>query len=80
MAVRLVKKWGNSPAVRLPDSVMEATHLTLDQAADVRFEQGQVIIEPVKPAYAIQALIADLTAENRHGEQGFGVAEGRELL
>jgi antitoxin MazE len=59
---------------------MEATHLTLDQAADVRFEQGQVIIEPVKPAYAIQALIAGITAENRHGEQDVSGAEGRELL
>jgi antitoxin MazE len=52
----------------------------LDQAADVRFEQGRVIIEPVKPAYTIQALIAGITAENRHGEQDVGVAEGREQL
>jgi antitoxin MazE len=52
----------------------------LDQAVDVRVEQGRVIIEPVKPAYAIQDLIAGITVENRHGEQDFGIAEGRELL
>jgi hypothetical protein len=52
----------------------------LDQAADVRFEQGRVIIEPVKPAYTIQALIAGLTVEKGHGEEDVGVAEGRELL
>ena len=80
MAVQLVKKWGNSPAVRLPVSVMEAAHLTLDQAVDVGVEQGRVVIEPVKPAYAIQDLIAGITVENRHGEQDFGIAEGRELL
>ena len=36
MALQLVKKWGNSPAIRLPSAVMEAAHLKLDQAVEVR--------------------------------------------
>lgn len=40
MALQLVKKWGNSPAIRLPSAVMEAAHLKLDQAVEVRAENA----------------------------------------
>ena len=39
-----VKKWGNSAALRLPASVMKATHLELDTDVDVREEKGRIII------------------------------------
>ena len=33
-----VKKWGNSAAVRLPASVMQATQLEIDDVVEVREE------------------------------------------
>jgi len=42
-----VKKWGNSPSVRIPAAVMAASGLKLDQKVDVRAEDGRVIIEPI---------------------------------
>jgi antitoxin component of MazEF toxin-antitoxin module len=36
----VLKKWGNSAAVRIPAAILEAAHLTLDQSVDVREEQG----------------------------------------
>lgn len=80
MALQLVKKWGNSPAVRLPAAIMEAAHLALDQAVEVRAENGRVIIEPATPSYALEDLLAGITAENRHAEQDFGAPQGQELL
>lgn len=80
MAVQLVKKWGNSPAVRLPAAVMEAAHLSLEQAVEVRAENGRVIIEPAAPSYALEDLLAGITAKNRHVEQDFGGPQGKELL
>jgi antitoxin MazE len=80
MAVQRVKKWGNSPAVRLPAAVMEAAHLALDQAVEVRAENGRVIIEPAAPSYSLDNLLASITPENRHGEIDFGAPEGKELL
>jgi antitoxin MazE len=35
-----VKKWGNSAAVRLPASVMQATQLQLDEVVEVREDKG----------------------------------------
>jgi len=51
-----VRKWGNSPAVRLPASVMAAAGLRVDGPVDVRVEDGRVVIEriatPADPAFA----------------------------
>jgi len=80
MAVQLVKKWGNSPAVRLPAAIMDAAHLVLDQAVEVRAENGRVIIEPAVPAYSLDDLVARITPKNRHTESDFGAPQGKELL
>jgi len=80
VALQLIKKWGNSPAVRLPAAIMEAAHLSVDQQVEVRAENGRVIIEPVAPSYSLDDLLAGITAKNRHTEQDFGLPQGQELL
>jgi antitoxin MazE len=42
-----VKKWGNSPSIRIPAPVMAELGLRLDQPVDVRVEQGRLVIEPL---------------------------------
>jgi antitoxin MazE len=77
----LVKKWGNSAAVRLPAAMMEAAKLTLDQPVDVREEGGRIIIEPIHPEeYVLADLLAGITDENLHEEVDFGPPVGREQL
>jgi antitoxin component of MazEF toxin-antitoxin module len=51
----IIKKWGNSAAVRIPASVMVAAHVNLDQAVEVREEQGRIVIEPVRRKAALPA-------------------------
>ncbi len=80
MAVQLVKKWGNSPAVRLPAAIMEAAHLTLDQPVNVHVENGRVIIEPATLSYSLDDLLAGITQDNHHVEMDFGIPQGVELL
>ena len=43
-----IKKWGNSASVRIPHSVMTAAALQIDQAVEIREEDGRVVIEPVQ--------------------------------
>ena len=75
----LVKKWGNSAAVRLPASVMAAARLSVDQAIEVREEGGRVVIEPIREAiYDLAALVAGISDENRHDEVPSGGPMGRE--
>ena len=74
-----VKKWGNSAAVRIPASVLEAAHVHLDQPVDVREEEGRIIIEPVQPAsYDLARLVAGITDENRHEPFQTGTPLGQE--
>lgn len=77
----VVKKWGNSASVRIPASVMAAAGLRLDQAVEVREDNGRVVIEPVeREDYDLAQLLNAITPENTHGEIDFGMPVGREGL
>lgn len=74
-----VRKWGNSASVRIPASVMAAASLRLDQAVDIREEDGRVIIEPVAdPAPDLDALLARMRPETFPDEVDFGAPVGEE--
>ena len=75
----IVKKWGNSAAVRIPASVMAAAHVDLDQAVEVREEQGRIVIEPVRrKVYKLDELLGGITGKNLHEPVDFGSPEGKE--
>jgi len=80
MAIQLVKKWGNSPAVRIPAAIMESAHLSLNQPVEVRASNGRVIIEPAAPRYDLETLLAGITSENCHLEVDFGAPQGKEIF
>jgi antitoxin MazE len=76
-----VKKWGNSASVRIPAVILEAVHLKLDEAVDIREEGGRIVIEPVRPSgYDLAELLAGITPENLHAEVDFGAPGGKEAL
>jgi len=75
----MVRKWGNSAAVRIPASVMQATRLDLDAPVDVREEAGRIVIEPVrKKTYRLNDLLKGITSKNQHKAVDFGTAMGKE--
>jgi antitoxin MazE len=77
----LIRKWGNSPAVRLPVSVMSAAKLELEQRVLVTVEEGRVIIEPLdRIEYSLEQLVAGITRKNSHTEVSFGAPVGKEVL
>lgn len=77
----VIRKWGNSPAVRLPSSVMNAAKLELEQQVQLTVEEGRIIIEPVGAIeYSIDRLVAGITPKNSHKEVDFGAPVGKEIL
>ena len=71
----VVKKSGNSAAVRIPALVLAAARVGLDQAVD-----GRIVIEPIRPAgYDIAALVAGITDENRHSPVDMGEPAAQEV-
>jgi antitoxin MazE len=76
----VVKKWGNSAAVRIPTAVLAAAQMGLDQPVDVREEDGRIVIEKrLRAHYAIDALVAGITEENRHDPVDMGRPVGDEV-
>ncbi|HEY2380562.1 MAG TPA: AbrB/MazE/SpoVT family DNA-binding domain-containing protein [Terriglobia bacterium] len=76
----VVKKWGNSAAVRIPAVVMEAIPLEVDAPVDVREEAGRIVIEPIRQeSYDVNALIKGITRENLHEAIDFGMPQGKEV-
>jgi antitoxin MazE len=76
----IVKKWGNSAAVRIPASVMAAAHVDLDQAVEVREEQGRIVIEPVRrTSYKLDDLLGGINVKNQHKLIDTGEPVGKEV-
>ena len=73
-----VKKWGNSAAVRIPAPVLEAAHLRLDEAVEIRAEAGLIVIEPVRRV-ELDDLLKGINAGNLHDQVDFGVRRGKEV-
>ena len=77
-----VQKWGNSLAVRIPESVIEDVGFKAGREVVVRSERDTVVISP-KPAKKKRRTLAELVARirpvNLHGEIDWGKPVGREI-
>lgn len=75
----VVRKWGNSAAVRIPASVMAEASLELDQTVDVRQEGGRIVIEPLRePGYDLNAMLDAMQPDTFPEDVDFGAPKGRE--
>jgi antitoxin MazE len=77
-----VRKWGNSPAIRVPLSILDAAKLHIDQAIDIRQEDGRIIIEACDkpPRYNLAELLAGVNSENLHAQTDWGEDIGAEII
>lgn len=77
----LIKKWGNSAAVRIPASVLADAGVEIDQQVEVREEGGRIVIEPTRPKqFTLRELVDAIRPENLHGAVDTGAPVGREHL
>ena len=59
----VIRKWGNSPALRLPAAVLKEAGYQLDQKVDLVVSGGRIIIQPSKKIeYDIDALVNGIHA------------------
>ncbi|HCM6303768.1 TPA: type II toxin-antitoxin system antitoxin MazE [Salmonella enterica subsp. enterica serovar 6,14:y:1,7] len=76
-----VKRWGNSPAVRIPASVMQALNLNIDDEIKIELLEGKLIIEPVtnEIEFSLDQLVNGITEENLHDLIEWGDPVGGEV-
>jgi len=76
----LVKKWGNSAAVRIPANVLAEAGFEIDQRVEVRQDRGRIIIEPVRTMhFELEDLLDGIRADNLHDPVDTGPPVGREV-
>lgn len=80
MTQQVLRKWGNSPAIRIPAAVMRAANFNLNQSVEIKVEDGRVIIEPAMPSYTLDELLTGITPVNCHETVDFGAPQGGESL
>ena len=74
-----MKKWGNSAAVRIPATVMEAANIRLEDVVEISGKEGQIILKRVRSqGYDIDNLINRITSDNLHKPSDFGPPQGKE--
>ncbi len=77
----VIRKWGNSPALRLPALALKEAALSLEQKVTITVTRGRIVIEPSEHvAYSLDDLLAGITSHNAHSEVSFGKAVGKETL
>ena len=73
-----VSKWGHSLAIRIPKAFAQEIRLEEGQAVDISVAGGQIIVTPQIPTITLDALLANVTPVNLHGEVDMGGPVGRE--
>ena len=77
----IIKKWGNSPALRLSAAAMKEAQFSVEQRVSVKAAKGRIVIEPAElQDMRLDDLLSGITPENLHAESGFGPPEGCEIL
>ncbi|PLC54910.1 PbsX family transcriptional regulator [Pollutimonas nitritireducens] len=72
----VIKKWGNSAAVRLPSSMMKTLKLDLEDMVEIKVERGSIVIEPIRSQeYLLSQLLSAIKPGNLHAEIDFGIAD-----
>jgi len=74
-----VKKWGNSAAVRIPASVMEAADIRLEDVVDISEKEGKIVLKRVRAGgFDLDDLVERITSGNLHEPIDFGAPQGKE--
>ena len=74
-----IQKWGNSLALRIPKSFAVESKIKQGSTVEVSLESGKIIVSPVvEPEFSLDEMLAQITAENLHGEIDTGSSVGQE--
>ena len=77
----MIKKWGNSPAVRLNAASMKTAAFELEQRVTITATKGRIVIEAADTfEFKLDELVAGITPQNLHQEVDFGGTVGKEAL
>lgn len=79
--VTTIKKWGNSLALRIPSTLAREMHLSPGSLVEMTIVTGKIIIKPEGQSnISLSKMLKDIAKNNRHPEQNYNGAVGREIF
>lgn len=75
-----IQKWGNSQAVRIPKAILEMAKLNENDTVEIRVQDGNLLIIPVKKHITLKERIAGYKGDYQGGEWDTGKPVGNEVL
>ncbi len=75
----ILKKWGNSIALRLPSAVVKAGHLVPGSQVQIHISTQGLKTGKSSSQVGIETLCAAITPENVHLQTEWGVPVGKEI-
>ena len=77
----VIRKWGNSPALRLPSAALKEAGYALEQKVELVVSRGRIVIQPSENvSYNLDDLVSGITADNSHSEVSVGKPVGKETM
>lgn len=75
----VIKKWGNSLAIRIPISVSREAGIDDGTIVNIQVEDEVIMIKPYRKKYHLKDLLNQVNESNIHGETQTGGALGKEI-
>jgi antitoxin MazE len=75
-----VSKWGNSLGMRLPRALAAHIGLTEGRIVEISLDGARLIVEPIKPVYSLEDLLANMTPDAMREAFDWGEDVGRERV
>jgi antitoxin MazE len=75
----VVKKWGNSLALRLPQAMAADLQIVEGATVSITIEDQSLVVKPMRKRYRLTDLLAQMEEKNLHREFDWGKPEGEEV-
>ena len=76
-----LQKWGNSLAVRIPQSLAGQIDVAEGSTIVLIVRDGEIVIRPDRSAkLSLETLLKDCKPSQQHGETDFGIDVGKEIV
>jgi antitoxin MazE len=74
-----IKKWGNSLAWRISNTIVKEYNLKENDDVKIELANNKIIIEPIKKEKSLEELLSLITPDNLHSETKTGKTVGKEI-
>jgi antitoxin MazE len=76
-----IQKWGNSLAIRIPQTLAGQLDVEEGAAVDLCVRDGELVVRPVRSKkLSLGELLKNCRPSQLHGETDFGADVGREVV